>query len=180
MMVHVYENGSDQPEEQDEYYRERTKMNEDMLKTGDLTLTLKQPIDWDSGEYSCEVSNRDNRMNRIWRHKTVLLIVKVPQVEVESGVESVQLPCHTTFHLSADAKVEWMDSYTDVGISNRKVHVYENDGDNRTYTCTVYSSEGNILLKKQVELKVGAAQEALQLQRNCLSRIVAAVYLQLL
>uniref|UniRef100_A0AAX7SBZ3 Ig-like domain-containing protein n=1 Tax=Astatotilapia calliptera TaxID=8154 RepID=A0AAX7SBZ3_ASTCA len=194
MMVHVYENGSDQPEEQDEYYRERTKMNEDMLKTGDLTLTLKQPIDWDSGEYSCEVSNRDNRMNRIWRHKTVLLIVKVPQVEVESGVESVQLPCHTTFHLSADAKVEWMDSYTDVGISNRKVHVYENgsdqpekqhqvyrdrtkmnedllktgdlslalkhptDGDNRTYTCTVYSSEGNILLKKQVELKVGVCQ----------------------
>uniref|UniRef100_A0A3Q2VKU4 Ig-like domain-containing protein n=2 Tax=Haplochromini TaxID=319058 RepID=A0A3Q2VKU4_HAPBU len=76
MMVHVYENGSDQPEEQDEYYRGRTKMNEDMLKTGDLTLTLKQPIDWDSGEYSCEVSNRDNRMNRIWRHKTVLLIVK--------------------------------------------------------------------------------------------------------
>lgn len=74
--VHVYENGSDQPEEQDEYYRGRTKMNEDMLKTGDLTLTLKQPIDWDSGEYSCEVSNRDNRMNRIWRHKTVLLIVK--------------------------------------------------------------------------------------------------------
>ncbi|XP_039880839.1 uncharacterized protein LOC120729376 [Simochromis diagramma] len=91
MMVHVYENGSDKLEEQDEYYRDRTKMNEDMLKTGDLTLTLKQPIDWDSGEYSCEVSNRDdNRTHRIWRHKIVLLIVKVPQVEVDSGVESVQ------------------------------------------------------------------------------------------
>ncbi|XP_042072479.1 uncharacterized protein LOC121813070 isoform X2 [Haplochromis burtoni] len=114
-----------------------------------------------------------------------VILLHVPQVEVDSGVESVQLPFKTTFHLPEDAKVEWMD------MKNRKVHVYENgsdqpeeqdtvykdrtkmneelmktgdftltlkyptDGDNRTYTCTVYSSEGNILLKKQVELKVG-------------------------
>ncbi|XP_026016830.1 uncharacterized protein LOC113017965 [Astatotilapia calliptera] len=191
MMVHVYENGSDKLEEQDEVYRDRTKMNEDLLKTGDLSLTLKHPTDDDNGEYSCEVSNRDdNRTHRIWRHKIVLLKVKVPQVEVESGVEFVQLPCHTTLHLPEDAKVEWMDNYTDVEINCRKVHVYENgsdqpeeqddkyknrtkmkrnllepgdlsltlkhptDGDNSTYTCTVYNREGNILMEKQVELKV--------------------------
>uniref|UniRef100_A0A3P8P5W1 Ig-like domain-containing protein n=1 Tax=Astatotilapia calliptera TaxID=8154 RepID=A0A3P8P5W1_ASTCA len=119
------------------------------------------------------------------------VVLSVPQVEVESGVEFVQLPCHTTLHLPEDAKVEWMDNYTDVEINCRKVHVYENgsdqpeeqdqvyrdrtkmnedllktgdlsltlkhptDGDNRTYTCTVYSREGNILRKRQVELKVG-------------------------
>ncbi|KAL4009001.1 hypothetical protein ACER0C_002853 [Sarotherodon galilaeus] len=112
------------------------------------------------------------------------LLNKVPQVEVDSGVESVQLPFNTTLHLPEDAKVEWMDSDGDT------VHVYENgsdqpeeqhqvyrdrtkmnedllktgdlsltlkyptDDDNRTYTCTVYSREGKILLKRKVELKV--------------------------
>ncbi|KAL4008907.1 hypothetical protein ACER0C_002759 [Sarotherodon galilaeus] len=116
------------------------------------------------------------------------LLIKVPQVEVDSGVESVQLPFNTTLHLPKDAKVEWMDNNGD------KVYVYENgsdqpeeqhqvyrhrakmnedllksgdlsltlkhptEGDNSTYTGTVYSREGNILLKRQVELKVRAWQ----------------------
>ncbi|XP_076736946.1 uncharacterized protein LOC143415589 [Maylandia zebra] len=106
--------------------------------------------------------------------------MSVYKVEVDSGVESVQLICKTTVCLPKDAKVEWKDT------NNRKVHVYKNGSDQLeeqdknyqglakmkrtlpgdlsltlkyptdedTYTCTVYSRDGNILLKKKVVLTV--------------------------
>ncbi|XP_013763411.1 uncharacterized protein LOC106455978 [Pundamilia nyererei] len=163
-MVHMYQNGSDQLREQHQVYRDRTKMNEDLLKTGDLSLTLKHPTDCDGGAFICEVW----RNGDIFRAKPLLLKPKVCQVEVEEGVESVQLPFKTTQNLPEDATVVWKDQI------NNKVHVdrtkmnedllktgdlsltlkYPTDWDNWTYTCTVYSREGNILLKKQVQLTV--------------------------
>ncbi|XP_071330775.1 uncharacterized protein [Trachinotus anak] len=181
MKVHVYQNSSDRPEEQAQVYRDRTEMKEDLLRTGDLSLTLKYPTVRDTGEYTCRVY----KDGHLLREKPVTLKVKgqCRQVEVEEGEESVQLPFKTTPHLSEDVRVEWRDRY------NRKVHVYQNSSDrpeeqaqvyrDRTemkedllrtgdlsltlkyptvrdrgvYTCRVYK-DGNLLRKTTVTLKV--------------------------
>ncbi|XP_039464853.1 uncharacterized protein LOC120438540 isoform X4 [Oreochromis aureus] len=212
MVVHVYSSRSDHLKNQDDLYCGRTNMNEDLLRTGDLSLTLKYPTERDSGEYICTIY-RDKDILRqkvvlqvkepflIWNIVLVVVLVllvllvvsggllfyfrhyfmSVYKVEVDSGVESVLLPCKTILRLPKDAKVEWTDK-------NGKVHVYENGSDRpeethpdfkartkikknllklgdfsltlkyptitNTYTCTIYDRQGKILMEKKVELKV--------------------------
>uniref|UniRef100_A0A3Q4I812 Ig-like domain-containing protein n=1 Tax=Neolamprologus brichardi TaxID=32507 RepID=A0A3Q4I812_NEOBR len=53
--VHEYSNRNDDLMTQDEVYRDRTKMSEDPLRTGDLSLTLKHPTERDTGRYICTI-----------------------------------------------------------------------------------------------------------------------------
>uniref|UniRef100_A0A3B4FEH8 Ig-like domain-containing protein n=1 Tax=Pundamilia nyererei TaxID=303518 RepID=A0A3B4FEH8_9CICH len=70
MIVHGYSNGSDHLKKQDDHYCGRTKMNKDLLRTGDLSLTLKYPTERDSGEYICIIY----RDKDILRQKVVLQV----------------------------------------------------------------------------------------------------------
>uniref|UniRef100_A0A3P9D6F4 Ig-like domain-containing protein n=1 Tax=Maylandia zebra TaxID=106582 RepID=A0A3P9D6F4_9CICH len=135
------------------------------LATKNFSLTLSKPQLTDSAH-------------------AVICVLSDHHIVVDSGVESVQLPLKTKVHLPEDVKVVWSNSYDknvhvhengsaqpgemDDEYKNRtkiKRKLLEpgdfsltlkhpTDGDNSTYTCTVYSREGNILLKKDVELKV--------------------------
>ena len=68
-LVHVCQNQSG---EQDPVYLGRTEMREDPLKTGDLSLSLKEPRLNDSGAYKCTVF----RDRRILLQKVVTLSVR--------------------------------------------------------------------------------------------------------
>ncbi|CAG5929459.1 unnamed protein product, partial [Menidia menidia] len=170
--VHVSEIGSDQPAEQDWSYRNRTQMEKN------FDLILKHPTYKDKGFYTCRVYSKDGK---VLMKREVVLKVRVPQVEVDYE-ESVRLPCRASVQLPKDARVEWTDDKNTVmhvyqNGSDRpdQQHPYyrtrtrmEEDplgtGDlsltvdqpkySDILTCSVYSREGDVLMRKQVLLRV--------------------------
>lgn len=112
------------------------------------------------------------------------VVFSAQQMEVDSGMKLVKMPFETTFPLPKDAKVMWMNKnnckvhiyhngsdqpkeqdhlYRDrTKMNEDRVKIgdfsltlmYPTDRDTNTYTCTVQSNDGNIVMEKQVELKV--------------------------
>uniref|UniRef100_A0A3B3V4K7 Ig-like domain-containing protein n=1 Tax=Poecilia latipinna TaxID=48699 RepID=A0A3B3V4K7_9TELE len=68
MMVH----SSSNQRNQDGFYRDRTEMSKDFLRTGDVSLTLRNPRDGDGGRYVCTV----HRDQDVLRQTVVLKYVK--------------------------------------------------------------------------------------------------------
>ncbi|KAF3698428.1 Butyrophilin-like protein 2 [Channa argus] len=120
--VHVCQNGRNEPHKQDEAYRGRTEMKEDLLKGGDLSLTLSKPCRDDRGVYVCTIYKNGKFLTQ----KKVALCVRAFQVatmEVTEGVESVLLPCKITAGLPEDVTVEWKVTVP----KPMMVHVYQNN-----------------------------------------------------
>ncbi|KAK1894082.1 Butyrophilin-like protein 2 [Dissostichus eleginoides] len=124
MRVHEYCNGNNHLVRQDEFYCNRTKMQEEPLKTKDLSLTLREPCFRDSGTYICTVHKDREAVTQ----KVVRLRVNVPQevVKVRDWAECVTLPFKTRARLPADATVKWkrFELY-----NSSTVHVYQNGQD---------------------------------------------------
>ncbi|XP_007542603.1 heat shock 70 kDa protein 12A-like [Poecilia formosa] len=148
MIVYVYQNGSNKAKEQDKFYCERTRMNKEQVKSGDLSLSIKYPTERDVGVYICTIYRKSD----VVRQKVILHFVKetfpswtkgflvllvfllvfggflfhfrqylqsVYKVEVDSGMEFVTLPCKTIVRLPGDIIVTWRNN------TSRLVHMYE-------------------------------------------------------
>ncbi|KAL7380235.1 hypothetical protein ABVT39_014231 [Epinephelus coioides] len=177
MMIHSYQNGSDQHVGQDEFYCDRTKMEKEPLKTGDLSLTLREPWSRDNATYICTV----HCATKVWMQKVIRLTVKsvVKVVEIRECAKSVTLPFRTCVKLPGDATVEWcrMDTGTLVAArlnqSGKKKNSYRGQlkenllqtgdlsltlikptqADSSIYFCTV-CGYGDVLLQRFVHLNV--------------------------
>uniref|UniRef100_A0A669E1X4 Ig-like domain-containing protein n=1 Tax=Oreochromis niloticus TaxID=8128 RepID=A0A669E1X4_ORENI len=132
MTVHVYANRNDDLMTQDEVYRDRTKMNDDLLRTGDLSLTLKHPTERDSGGYICT----------IYRDKDIL--TQKVLLRVKGQYEQ-----HQYYKQRTKMKSTFLLKLGDVGLTLK----HPTDDDISTYTCTI-SRKGKIPKNKQVELHV--------------------------
>lgn len=64
LLVHTLQNTSRPGTRQDDLYCSRTHMKEDLLQTGDLSLTLRFPTASDRGRYVCTVYRGQDILSR--------------------------------------------------------------------------------------------------------------------
>ncbi|XP_072232998.1 uncharacterized protein [Leuresthes tenuis] len=120
-LVHVYQNQSGE-----QVYLGRTEMREDPLKTGDLSLCLKEPRLNDSGAYKCTVF----RARRILLQKVVTLSIReslLEKVKVTEGEEFVLLPFKVASNLPDDVRVTWRRTDKDEAVHEYPRHQNQSD-----------------------------------------------------
>lgn len=59
--VHVFTNGKDDPNEQDDHFKGRTELHKEGLKEGNITLEIFKISSEDEGTYNCTVSIYDEK-----------------------------------------------------------------------------------------------------------------------
>ncbi|XP_050923631.1 butyrophilin subfamily 3 member A2, partial [Lates calcarifer] len=135
-LVHLYRSREDDLTDQHLNFKNRTSLFKDEMVKGNISLKLTNVTENDAGNYTCNVPKLESQVKR---DIVTLTVVKGEervdpnqQVEVEEGVESVQLPFRTTGDLPQDVRVEWTNN------DNRMVHVYENGSDRPEEQDQVY------------------------------------------
>nr|XP_024656644.1 uncharacterized protein LOC112432332 [Maylandia zebra] len=102
-------------------------MKTDSLRTGDFSLTLRNPITSDSGTYTCTITAFGNTRTLTEVDLQVKVSHQVFTLEVYEGAESVPLPCHIPF-VSGPSTVVW----SRYDLNPPTVHQRQQEEDERT------------------------------------------------